>query len=168
MEPIKAAEAAASLLAPQQRESLLELVPSERRPSSSDLIELAELMEQMAGRYPHQDMEAAAANYLFDYGRLTAKHGLHAVKTALLNLRIKPGQKFFPTPDEAAEELEAMKEPVTKFEADPHCECRKLQKGWTWTVDKDGDRVVTRCPCYREWKGTAQQSADRKTVAAGA
>jgi hypothetical protein len=168
MEPIKPGQVAANLLAPQQPGSHQELERSDRQRPSSELKELAELMEQMTGRYPHQDMEAAAANYLFDYSRLTEKHGLQAVKTALLNLRIKPGQKFFPTPDEAAQELEAMKEPVVRFQADPQCECRKLQKGWTWTIDKDGDRVVTRCPCYRRHAGLPELVADRKTVAAGA
>lgn len=168
MEPIKPAQVAADLLAQQRQESRQELERSVERRPASDLKELGELMEQMTGRYPHQDMEAAAENYLFDYSRLTAIHGLAAVKTALLNLRIKPGQKFFPTPDEAAQELEAMKEPAVKFQADPQCECRKVQKGWTWVLDKDGDRVIGRCPCFRRYAGLPELSADRKTVAAGA
>lgn len=168
MEHNRAAQAAAGLLAPQRSESRTESALSERPQSSSGLSELAELMEQMAGRYPHQDMEAAAKNYLFDYGRLMEKHGLPAVKTALLNLRIKPGQKFFPTPDEAATELEAMaktQDSQVKFQADPNCECRKVQKGWTWVLDKDGERVIGRCPCYRAHMGYV--SRDHKMAAVG-
>lgn len=177
MEHNQSARVVAGLLAPQRSGSRQELTRSDGRQSSSDLDELSELMEQMAGRYPHQDMSAAAQNYLFDYGRLMEIYGLQSVKTALLNLRIKPGQRFFPTPDEAAEELEAMRlkdqieeRRANPYTRDPECPCASqrppLQKGLVWVIDKDGDRIVARCPCWRRRNGSVA-AVDHKTVAAG-
>ena len=170
MEHSKAATALAGLLVPQVNGSNRESTLSVRLESDSDSQQLVELMAQMAAHYPHQDIGPAAESFLFDMQRLRQKHGVQSVKTALLALRIRPGQKFFPHPSEVAEELEAMEAKsaqYNKFQADPACECRKLQKGFTWVIDKDGDRVIGRCPCFKRHEGYAD-SADRKTVAAGA
>jgi hypothetical protein len=70
---------------------------------------LATMVKQMVAYYPHQELAAeTVAGYMHDLTRLAVKDGLPAVKSSLLALRIRPGQKFFPRPSEAREELAAM------------------------------------------------------------
>lgn len=171
MERNQAATAAADLLAQPAKESSPGSTLSVKPGNDWESQQLVELMAQMAAHYPHQDIGPAAESFLFDMQRLRVKHGFRAVETALLTLRIKPSQKFFPHPTEVAQELEAMAaktENYHKFQADPNCECRKIQKGWTWVIDKDGDRVMGRCPCYRLHAGMRADSVDTKARAAGA
>ena len=35
---------------------------------------------------------------------------------------------------------------------DPNCN-HIGPEGLAWVIDKDGDRVIGRCECYRRWKG---------------
>jgi hypothetical protein len=115
-------------------------------------------------------------DYLFDCNRLMEKYGLSQIKTALLNLRIRPGQKFFPRPDEIAEELERM-EAEAKADAlkanpyvpDPTCNHVGDGKyGLRRFVDKDGDFCTERCSCWNRWKSAGQPAvADHKARAAG-
>ena len=113
-------------------------------------------------------------DYLFDCNRLMEKHGLSRIKTALLNLRIRPGQKFFPRPDEIAEELESMaaNERADALKANPYVpdpDCTHVGGGgWRRFLDKDGDYCVSRCNCWLRWKSTYQPAvADHKARAAG-
>jgi hypothetical protein len=95
-----------------QLESAL-IVASEPLPNSlsnEELSELALLTAQMVQRYPSQDTEVSVEGYLVDFEQLALKHSLTAVKNALGQLRIKPGQQFFPRPDEVATEIEAAQE----------------------------------------------------------
>jgi hypothetical protein len=45
---------------------------------------------------------------LHDFEQLALRYGLRQVRDVLAELRIRPGQKFFPQPDQVAGECEAM------------------------------------------------------------
>jgi hypothetical protein len=172
MERIEPARAAKSLVAQQSVESSAASPQSTGRLNSSDGRELATMVGQMVAYYPHQEMGAeTVAGYMHDLSRLAMKHSLPAVKTALLTLRIRPGQKFFPHPSEVAEELEAMatkarEEARTQNPYVPDPECKHLLPGQAWVVDKDGDRVLGRCECWKRWKGQLPVK-DHKAAATG-
>jgi hypothetical protein len=129
------------------------------------------MMAQMTAHYPHQELaEETLMSYTHDLARLAQQHGLLAVKTALLVIRIRPGQKFFPHPTEVAEELEAM---ATKRRDEERKEnpyivdsaCDHVPGGY-WQKAADG---MVRCACWRRWKESTKPpvSEDRKSVAAG-
>lgn len=48
--------------------------------------------------------------YLADFEKLALKYSVLKIEQALDSLRIKAGQKFFPKPDEVAEEIELKRE----------------------------------------------------------
>jgi hypothetical protein len=51
----------------------------------------------------------------------------------------------------------------------PDPNCGHNAPGWKRTKDVDGDDVMSRCDCWKAWKGIQHHPlADRKTVAAGA
>ena len=83
---------------------------SRRRLPDEELAQLAVLVDQMQTRYPSQDMEQSIEGYLADFEQLALKYSLRKVQTALAALRIKPGQAFFPRPDEVASEIEDQRE----------------------------------------------------------
>jgi hypothetical protein len=98
---------------------------------------------------------------------LVLEFGLQAVRAELERRLTRTS--FFPHPSEVRKELEGMakqEQAANKFQADPNCECGKLQKGYAWVTDKDGDRVIGRCPCFKRWQGYAPTD-DRKTTAGG-
>lgn len=82
----------------------------QRRLPDEELAQLAVLVTQMADRYPSQDLEQSIEGYLADFEQLAMLYGLRKVYEALAALRIRPGQKFFPRPDEVAEEIEHQRE----------------------------------------------------------
>lgn len=84
--------------------------PSPKHLSVEESVEISLLITQMAERYPSQDLEDSLEGYLMDFEQLATRHSLPAVKSALLELRIRPGQRFFPRPDEVAEEIERGRE----------------------------------------------------------
>ncbi len=143
--------------------------------ADANLAQFEALMQQMWAYYPSQNFSPETVEgFEFDLERLAAIHGLPALRTILLALRIRPGQRFFPHPSEVAEELEAMAKTEaakTKFRPDPECECQKhsvRMDGWTWVM-QEGRRVVARCNCWKRWAGQmATPQGDRKSVAAGA
>ena len=83
--------------------------PSQRRLPDAELTDLGLLMDQMQTRYPSQDQEGSIEGYLADFEQLALKYSLRSVRDALAELRIKPGQSFFPRPDEVAEEIESQR-----------------------------------------------------------
>jgi hypothetical protein len=66
--------------------------------------------QALARRYPSQDVEQSTDAYLEDFEALALRYSLRSVVAALRELRIRPGQKFFPRPDEVAEEIERKRE----------------------------------------------------------
>ncbi len=79
----------------------------QRRLPDAESAELGVLLAQTADRYPAQDLRDSMEGYLWDFEQLALKYSLPKVQAALAALRIRPGQKFFPRPDEVAEEIEA-------------------------------------------------------------
>jgi hypothetical protein len=85
------------------------LTLSEKRLSEMEVKQFGLLLEQTAARYPNQETsEMTAAGYRFDMRRLAERYGLKMLQSVLADLRIRPGQKFFPAPDQVAEELEVL------------------------------------------------------------
>ena len=82
--------------------------PSERRLSVVEAEDLGMLISQMADRYPSQDLSLSLEGYLWDLERLAVRYSLLKVKNALAELRIQPGQQFFPRPDEVATAIAQM------------------------------------------------------------
>ena len=80
--------------------------PSELQLSAAEATQLALIVDQMQTRYPAQDMEDSVEGILWDLKRLALRTSLRQVIDALAELRIRPGQRFFPRPDEVAEEIE--------------------------------------------------------------
>jgi hypothetical protein len=80
---------------------------AERALSGTELEQFDSLCDQMQAYYPHQEFgDETVRGYMFDLERLAVIHGVDVLRAALLNLRIRPGQKFFPHPSEVAEEIE--------------------------------------------------------------
>lgn len=71
---------------------------------------LLSLMNNLAKRYPSQDQAESIEQYFQDFEALALKYSLPKVEKALAALRIKPGQAFFPRPDEVADEIENQRE----------------------------------------------------------
>lgn len=78
----------------------------QRRLNDGESERLAVLIGQMAQRYPSQDLSDSMEGYLADFETLSLKYSLPKVQSALAELRVRPGQAFFPRPDEVASELE--------------------------------------------------------------
>jgi hypothetical protein len=78
--------------------------------SGEDLSILLAEMDSLARRYPSQDQEESIESYLTDFEQLALKYSLRKVQQALQALRIRAGQKFFPRPDEVAQEIEDQRE----------------------------------------------------------
>ena len=74
--------------------------------SSADSSILLALMNGMLRRWPAQDQEAAVEEYFKDFERLSLKYSLQKVRSAIQSLRVRAGQRFFPRPDEVADEIE--------------------------------------------------------------
>jgi hypothetical protein len=71
--------------------------------SNEDSSTLLAKAEALARRYPSQDQESSIKEFFLDYEQLALKYSLNEVCRALDELRIAPGQKFFPRPDEVAD-----------------------------------------------------------------
>jgi hypothetical protein len=67
---------------------------------------LGALIERMLRRWPAQDMQDSIGEYTTDLEQLAIREGLPRVVEAVEALRISPGQKFFPRPDEVADEID--------------------------------------------------------------
>lgn len=114
-------------------ESALTVVsePSPKSLSDGEFSELAVLTAQMVQRYPSQDTEVSLEGYLTDFEQLALKHSLAHVKQALMELRIRPNQQFFPRPDEVAAEIDRQRE------AKAHEVSRKEMQAVTERYDAD-------------------------------
>jgi hypothetical protein len=64
------------------------------------------LLERTARRYPNQDLTTTLDEYMADLERLALKYSLQKVEDAIAALRIDPDQRFFPSPNEVAAEIE--------------------------------------------------------------
>lgn len=81
----------------------------QRRLSKEDGLRLTTLVDKMLHRWPHQDQGETIEEFLEDFEHLALKYSLQKVEEAITALRIDPKQKFFPRPDEVAEEMEVQR-----------------------------------------------------------
>ena len=113
--------------------------PLQRRLSDADSVELAVLLGQMVQRYPAQDLSDSLEGYLLDFETLALKYSLAKVHEALAELRTSPGQKFFPRPDEVAEEIERQREEQNRASDRSAGERRKAESErdfWRWVDER--------------------------------
>jgi len=94
--------------------------------------------------------------FLFDLGRLVTKYSLVMVRDALLRIRLRPGQKFFPHPTEVAQELETMAEAgrLQRLKDHPYVPCageKHYDGGLVVRFDKERNRVMRECACKKQW-----------------
>jgi hypothetical protein len=125
---------------------------------------LARLLQQMVPRYPHQDLSPSMESMLHDFEALAVRYGLKTVRDALAELRIRPGQNFFPQPSEVAQECEAMalKAKQEAAKSLPPIGCEKCRDGIAIgyiRVERDGNRYVVECECLK-----ARRAAKNATV----
>lgn len=144
-----------------------------------------DLCRQMLAFYPNQEFAAETVDgYLLELERIAVRHGLDALERAFIELRGKPGQKFFPHPSEVADVIEAMEERAREQSAQrARLERRQheIEAFWRKAPDHmalaeiDEVELLRRFPSYRGTKPASLQSErpnvvpirDRKTAAAG-
>ena len=116
--------------------------------------ELLLLLEQTILRYPHQDLSRAIEGFYHDYRILCERYGLPTIKTALMELRIMPGQRFFPQPSECAEVAEEIvkRRKAEESKANAFRPCGKCYSGLVRVVKEDGMSVMRECQCLRDHK----------------
>jgi hypothetical protein len=85
-------------------------MPLEKRLPDADLKNLGLAVWETVKRYPSQDLTDSIPAYLDDFEKLAIKYSTSAVIAAMNELRIKPGQQFFPRPDEVATEIQRARE----------------------------------------------------------
>jgi hypothetical protein len=112
----------------------------------------------MQAYYPHQEFDDdTVEGFQFDMERLAARYGMHRMRTVLLAIRIRPGQRFFPHPSQIAEELEELmaKERQELLKAHPFKPCSRCMEGMlVEEVERDGKwrREARECECKRQWR----------------
>ena len=77
-----------------------------RRLPKEELTALGIIRARTAKRYPAQENGETIEEYLTDFEQLSLKYSLQKVEDALSRLRIDSDQRFFPTPNEVAHEIE--------------------------------------------------------------
>jgi hypothetical protein len=90
----------------------------QKRLSDADGLALTVLLDKMLRRYPNQDMSKALPEYMEDFELLAQKYSLRRVEAAVRMLRISPNQKFFPSPNEVAAEIEDQLEEERREQAE--------------------------------------------------
>lgn len=130
--------------------------------------QLTILCRQMQAYYPHQEfLDETVEGYQFDLERLSAMYGLARVRQVLLDIRIKPGQKWFPHPSEVSEALEEMvkQEKLQERKDNPFIPCGRCSSGMVIS-ERDGRRFASRCHCWLAWKN-GQPEIDGKQKGSG-
>jgi hypothetical protein len=135
----------------------------------AESVELGVLLAQMADRYPSQDLRDSMEGYLWDFEQLALKYSLPKVQAALAALRIQPGQRFFPRPDEVAGEIEAQVDlDRRRNEAQRQAQRRRreVEEFWRWAPEwmevtgNSEEELLRRFPSYRGTKlGAVKASA---------
>jgi len=134
---------------------------SPRRLSDADWMEMALLVKQTAKRYPNQDMTESMEGYLQDFEQVALKYSLPRFREALAALRIKPGQGFFPRPDEVAAEIEAGKDArclALERESQARRRAAEIDEFWQWVAERvqfmgeTEQEILDRFPSYKGTK----------------
>jgi hypothetical protein len=138
--------------------------PSQRLLSASDGQTLTALILQMADRYPSQDLTDSLEGYLWDFQQLALRYSLPKVTAALAELRLRPGQSFFPRPDEVAGEIERQQD-VRNRAADTARQAQRRADdiAWFWKI------ALERLEEYGEFRynGATYRSVDEVSQAPG-
>jgi hypothetical protein len=130
--------------------------------SELQLAMLSQLCRQMQAYYPHQEFaEETIQGYQFDLERLMAIYGFDRMRTVLLRLRIRPGQKFFPHPSEVSEGLEGLlvEERCNARKLNPWVPCGGCGTSGMVVTERKGARFAERCECFRRWNESRGQGA---------
>lgn len=140
--------------------------PLQRRLPDAESVELGVLLAQMADRYPAQDLRDSMEGYLWDFEQLALKYSLLMVQKALAALRIQPGQRFFPRPDEVAEEIE-MQIDVERRQREVQRQAQRrrqeIEEFWRWAPEwmemtgNSEEELLKRFPSYKGAKSIASQ-----------
>lgn len=145
--------------------SVLQLTsePSQKQLSASDGQTLMAMVGQMAQRYPSQDLEDSIEGYLWDFQQLALKYSLSKVMAAAAELRLKPGQIFFPRPDEVAGEIERQQDERNRA-ADTarqrQSRATDIAEFWQWAPEwmartgNSEEELLRRFPSFRGTKGS--------------
>jgi hypothetical protein len=123
---------------------------------------LSQLCRQMQAYYPHQEFaEETIQGYQFDFERLTAIYGFDRMRTVLLRLRIRPGQKFFPHPSEVSEALKDLmiEEGKEARKLNPWVSCGRCGVSGMVVAERNGARFAARCGCWLQWSERHRQIA---------
>lgn len=142
---------------------------SATRLNAEELKFLLTLLEQTADRYPHQDLSIAMEGYLHDFEVLAIRYSLRLVMKSLGELRVRPGQRFFPQPSEVAEVIEEImaKDKAQFLKDHPWHPCSRCDNGYV-VVERDGRNVAERCQCWLNWRRSADAARpDAKAKGAG-
>lgn len=79
--------------------------PLQRSLSKEDGLFLLALLNQMAKRYPNQDLTGVLPEYMKDLEQIALKYSLPEIEDAISTLRIDPEFDYFPTPNEVARQI---------------------------------------------------------------
>lgn len=151
------------------------MAASQNSLKSEDEQDLAQMLEQMVLRYPHQDLKQSLEGYYQDYIVLVRRYGIEAVRQALQEYRVMPGQRFFPQPSECAEIAEVIvknqQEENKKPAFTPCGDCfdglRTTQRETMIYGQPRMVRVMVECSCLRSWKSQNRPAVmDGKVMAA--
>lgn len=128
---------------------------SSERLNDAEFSLLHQAMVQMADRYPHQDLTDSLEGFEQDTERVAARYGLNRVLAVLAEIRITPGQIFFPRPDEIAQKCEELmaSERQQFLQDHPYTPCEKCDgMGMIVTRREDGKFFAEDCECKRAWR----------------
>jgi hypothetical protein len=107
---------------------------------------------ETASRYPNQNLTASLPGITSDLEILAGRFGFSQVEIAIKELRITPGQKFFPHPSEVAEEIQRAQ---ARKKSQPHngrtefipCEVEGCEDGI-----RVGPGGAKDCTCLNKWR----------------
>jgi hypothetical protein len=130
------------------------------------------MVGELTIRYPGQDVQDSMESFLSDLERLAHRYSVAAVQVAIQELRIRPGQRFFPRPDEVAEEM-ARQRDVEANNPNKFISCDRKQRNvevdgrifdqafcsggqlYQHRIDGAGNsavRGVGPCNCWKKWR----------------
>jgi len=106
---------------------------------ASELRELKRLIKQTAQRYATQDLSDSIEGLIYDFEQIAVRYSFKEMCDTLRALRIAPGQKFFPRPDEVTEAIERARERAATIAAEKRAKSQIdewEQSFWQWVDDR--------------------------------
>jgi hypothetical protein len=117
--------------------------PSGALLSDAESAELTVLLDQLAAHYPHQTLTDETGEIWREAYQLLAKrYTIRRLRDAMVELMVRPGQKFFPHPTEAAEALDnliAKERAATAIVAARSRRAEDLRTFWAWVDQRMSD-----------------------------